>query len=167
MIAVCGACRDDTAPKYVAVGTLVHDGLAEGDQTAWAKEMEVVKRLGPHEGRGVAVTRRGDSRLIDVSVTGDDPERTLEACNQVLGQYARYRMELRDAAGSAERDALKTRIERLRAELAKAPSEPPAVAAAYEQAVSRLRELEVAAGATRNDVHWLDACKVTKRGGER
>lgn len=179
----CAACGDDgeLPGKYRATGTLIHDGLADEDRAGWATEIEILKsgqlreevlrevdpaervRLEATLRRGLAVKRRASSRLIEVSVGADDAAVASGLCNELMRTYVEYRLTQHLMPLDAKRKALAQRLDELQAELAKGPTEPPALVKEYEATVGRLRELEISSMVPKNDVRLLDPCAPARR----
>lgn len=175
----CAGCereaRQPPRPAFRAVGTLILDGIAP-DDAAWATELELIRsqrllaavsrRLaerGPAPEleplrRGLTATRRGESRVIEVSLAHDEGPLAETACNLVLEAYIELRIAAdRDAtleAAAAHADEL-DQLER---------SSPPGSPARlqHEKAV-HLAEQQLADRAPRRDVRVLDRCQLFRR----
>jgi hypothetical protein len=162
----CAACSGEPTPKYLAVGTLVHDALADDDRAGWAKEIEIAKSLGAKEGHAVSVKRRTGSRLIEVSVRDDDGKKAQEVCNRVLRAYVDDQVRGAQGPQEDERKRLQARLEELEAILRKGPTEPPEVVKEFQTTLRRLQEIGMSDTGHRINVQIVDPCHVA-RPGER
>lgn len=170
------ACKAEP-PRHRATGTLVRSGVDADDQARWATELallrsgavldDVVRALSERGvtltadelRRGVSARRVKDARLIEVSVALADRLLAREACNQLQQSYLARRLDGAGAVSATERKAAMTAVDELRAQLVASDGKDPAMAAKYDLAVQRARELELSRGELRNDVLILDACR--------
>ena len=107
--------------------------------------------------RSVRATRRGESLILDVSVTLNHPERAVEICNATLEAYLEQHMQVLVGDARREMDALAARAEDMAARAAEA-LENAQLAAELERARTDLAELERRTTLTRNDARVLARC---------
>ena len=107
--------------------------------------------------RAVRATRRGDTLIVDVSVTLQHPERAVEICNATLETYLEQHMQMLVGDARREMAALAARADDLATRAAEAP-ESAQLAAELERARTDLAVLERDTALTRNDARILEPC---------
>jgi hypothetical protein len=77
--------------------------------------------------------------------------------------YLEYRLHARIAPQLAQREELARQLDQLRVDLDVDAGDPRAREQEYARVLERMRELELATNAPRNDVQLLDVCQVARR----
>ncbi|MBK9037170.1 MAG: hypothetical protein IPL61_38985 [Myxococcales bacterium] len=169
VLAIVAGCSRDRSPRprVRAVGTIVVDGIALDDPRGWTAEVDRVRSsagLGALGGavpladleRGLTVTRRPHTRIIEVSVALADELASRRACDATVQAYlsARLRPDPSDPV-----TLLRAELERQRATLVE---DDPAQVAAYQRTLERLRTVDLASGEP-IAVRVLDPCALAPR----
>jgi hypothetical protein len=171
---VLAACRTEPVPGSRAVGTLIVDGPGSEDRAGRAVELgilrgdelldDVVRELRARGEsvsrdtirRGLAVERRPDSRVIEVSVRLGDDALARTTCTVLLQRY----LVRRHSGETDEARQVQAELDRLERELSVDGGADPARLARYEQLLARLRMLDLTARSARTDVRTLDDCRL-------
>lgn len=169
--------------RFRATGTLIHDGLAADDTAAWSTEIEIMKSnvilelvgrdlerdgIKPPLDRirqNLAVKRRADSRIIEVSVWLDDDRLAQATCNLVLSKYFDYRRESRLYPLLEEEQVLSAHVDELKRQLDKGDDDPAtrkARNADFQRKLDRLAELRLQRDMQKSDVRLLDRCTLSE-----